>query len=684
MLPDIITSLNTAEWAAFAVALCLLTVYLYHVHRDWKATAALAAVGAIVLVVSLSQVSQFLTIDETYTIDDSIYTIPLQSELVDIHGVQWFKAKFRSSTAVFASLAMLRHRFFNSIEILELKIIFKCLHWMLGFLSLLGVHYLTTRNFVRDRESQVFFSALYLPTAMLLPSNDLALKIYNGDLLSMALGLSALLLIYAAFEERSRWLALGAVAVGLLAAQDKLVASPVLLLAMASAAYLWHKQSTIHSRIGGLGAALGVALVISLAEVLVLGIIRDFAEFDLFLLSIPDPLISWSWVFFQAGGQLQQGNFQLPIALTLLLTVITLGGVYVLSLVLKWLDTSVQPNLTERIGKWSVYGSVFAAASGLVAGLIGVYVIQGQLVSAEITSLMAGYVPATSFNGLYWYVGASNPVVHTLAYIAFVYADVFASSFPTVMWLGVVVIGVMVLRGAQAPLPPIVDVLLLASLLAPLALAVMGAPVTRRYANLFLFIIALVVLVRLVMVLRDQPDVVKVVSSVLFGALFIVEVLPFAPLFGASFRPVWIQLGDVESVTAQPLDVDPLWAGFGEETALLGKQVEALCEADACTLYSITIGDWLTADTALNLETWKSADRDEITYTDADYFIVNRHAVRAGWFLPEDVEPELVLAKRGYVQAWVYRGDKLADAGFEFPYRTSEVIAGLEDWLESE
>ena len=75
---------------------------------------------------------------------------------------------------------------------------------------------------------------LFFVSALLLPTNVLAFKVFNYDKLSMLLGVIALLYIAIAWRQSRSTPAAVGIVTSCLAAQEKLVASPIVLIAIVS------------------------------------------------------------------------------------------------------------------------------------------------------------------------------------------------------------------------------------------------------------------------------------------------------------------------------------------------------------------------------------------------------------------------------------------------------------------
>jgi hypothetical protein len=143
--------------------------------------------------------------------------------------------------------------------------------------------------------------------------------------------------------------------------------------------------------------------------------------------------------------------------------------------------------------------------------------------------------------------------------------------------------------------------------------------------------------------------------------LLVIEIFPFRPIYGA-FRPLWSNYSD--NFNKNPIigQINTAWLGWGEEGFLLGKQIEKrlapqlLKTGESIHIYQVYSGVWLVPPNFIQSETRS----DQPKLTKSDYYIINRSSIVQGYSSPfKDLEPILVLSYRGYIQAWLYRGDQL-------------------------
>jgi hypothetical protein len=217
----------------------------------------------------------------------------------------------------------------------------------------------------------------------------------------------------------------------------------------------------------------------------------------------------------------------------------------------------------------------------------------------------------------------------------------------------------------------IVIALLLLSLLIPVAAALTGIPFAHRYFNLSLILLASGLVLSGLCFLRLIPGTMAgfAVTAALVLALLL-ETAPFRPLF-AAFRPFWLSYGDARM--AEPGRLNASWMGWGEEIMQAGKLLERKClsadptlEGMKCqdlTLHVMSSGLWLPGPREIRVV---PLDPNEKPLGPSDYYVVSRLYLIQNFFPIPNIEPDYRISYRGYDLAWIYRGDRLTAAGYQF------------------
>jgi hypothetical protein len=114
---------------------------------------------------------------------------------------------------------------------------------------------------------------------------------------------------------------------------------------------------------------------------------------------------------------------------------------------------------------------------------------------------------------------------------------------------------------------------------------------------------------------------------------------------------------------------------------LAGKRLKGWCRASgnntiagiscrSITLYTLYGGEWLEAQPDVHSQLFDVINNNQSS-TNANYYVINRSAVVQGHRFPSNVQPEFTISFRGYNQAWIFRGDRLANANFHFNLKPS-------------
>jgi hypothetical protein len=665
--------MNLYEFGLFVVAAMLLATYLYWKFRSPRMVLLLLGLSLLPLYLSIERCSQFLTVDEAYIIDEPLY-ISVSEDLT-----QWSYSALRTTDVVFGILAGIHHKFFPSLTDVWVKIVFKNLHWLLGFTILLAIHYLLSNHLVsRDNEKPFFVAFTY--TALLLPTNALAQRIFTYDKLSMLLGVLAILCIYVSFKTNSVRYAFAAIVISYLAAQEKLAASPILILSLATFGCMLADSNRFRHRhlamFWGLLVGIGMALLVGISGALLVARLRHWESLDYLLLSVFDPLVSWirTILRFLLGVRFSGTSLWLLAPVFAATCLLAIGLVYAKRAFSKRLDVLIRT--------LSRANTILAMLVFLV-GIVGIYTIEAYL--APWVPILPGYYhPVAEFNGTTLHFGVPTLWQHLITYIAWAYT-LFVNSVPTVYWLvlGAAAAAMWVLGRAQE-VEFGVELLLLVGLLMPLGFALLQIPVSARYLNIGLLLFTFAVILKGVAHLTSLSQIKRATLTSLFALILTLEVLPFGPLYIA-FRPIWANYSEAHNATVTPGMLDAFWMGWGEETMLVGQQLERQCHSlrdvpegrdssgplcSSIHLYTAWSGFWLDEDTEIASTIFRHTQPDEYSYTEFDYYVVNRSTVLIDLFpFPANVEPVFVISYRGYTQAWVFRGDDLQEAGFRFEER---------------
>ncbi|WP_207681604.1 hypothetical protein [Desulfonema magnum] len=516
------------------------------------------------------------------------------------------------------------------------------------------------------------------------PSNNMALIIFNYDLFSMLFAVIAIICLSVLIKHHDNKAGLLAVVVAMFAAQEKLSASPILLISILVYVYCSYQHSNffyvpdVKKRLGMLmwyaTIAIGTALSVSLLSYLIVGMARGGSLPP--LKGLAHPLINWTWPILGKLSIYQSLKAEPIFHVFIILA--ELLGVVLISEFIRFIAFRLKNKkgiyyLTDYFEKYNYKFVLFVFVSTLLIGVIGNFFPPETFIDPIIPVAPGNYQPPT-FNRMAGHYGASGLIPHTLFYSMKCYA-VFFDALPTVFVLLMIVM-LLFLKGRGASIWWfVIGVSVLA---VPLVYGLTLTPAGMRYLNipLLLFLLFLLYLFDKLMISRNLRTFIIFIT---IFAMFL-EVMPFAPVHGA-FRPVWCNFPD--EFNLQPpvgRQRSGAWRGWGEEIMIAGKKIEQMClqkkaNCDDVRLYYIFPGDWLDAKIPVKV---LSMLRNELRFTKNDYYVITRSAfmydgikylkfetVRPPAHKKKNplnfdvVPPEFVINYRGYHQSWIFRGDQL-------------------------
>jgi hypothetical protein len=650
--------MNTLEVAAAAVAWLLWWLVTRR-----RPPVLLAGAFAIVLALTAAESTQFMTQDE----------YGISGELMDAgkRGArQWDAGAMRTSLPVALAVVRVGERFGATPTAIRMAL--KALWWLGGTLLLLLAAREWSRVFAIGasgpaRDTAAGLHGLAALSLLFLPVVGLATKTVSYDLLALVLPVMAVGLAARGWTEGPRTMAL-AVTVATLAAQEKFTASPVLLAVLLAAMLAERRRASGSGAPTSWWRAARVPLALSLAVIVVSAVAyaavagRSLTSID--PLAVFDPLASGSWIplrFFFGVDPLAAR----PIGIAL-----TLAGLLAAAALLAGLSARAERDPTRARRVRRVLGLGADGIPYLVAlvGLVGLAVLQPYW--APFQPLPPGLsAKAATFNGIVLHFGFGPSAWHLAALMAYACALVVAA-MPTSFWL---MLGATTWLGrgrAAADRSTVADVVRLAAVALLVLAAAHEVPMAHRYLNLTILVLALSIVTDFVWMLQrrgvGRGTLPLVGGAVLLAAL---EAMPFAPLY-ATFRPFWLEYAD--GAMAQRGRLNPSWMGWGEEVMTAGKILRRECEAgltaapcDSLALHPVHYGLWLAIPEPVRIVPWDDIrGREPMGAT--DYYVVNRSFLIQGVVPVPTIAPDFTVAARGYGMAWIWRGDRLAAAGYTF------------------
>jgi hypothetical protein len=616
---------------------------------NWIRSLRYAVVILPVLFLSIRELTQFLTTDELYLVVDPIY---FQQTDYKCWKMGFFHSTYLIIVPVFEVL-----KDWVSLSDSMMKGIAKLIHWFSGFI-LFFPSALTLRRILLAKKtsgysdkSAVFLTA-FLFLALALPTNLIALKIFNYDLLSLNLSVLAFLLLFEALLFRNANRALFAVAVAAFGAQEKLSGSPFLLLALMT----YVEVSAPLKGWRGLFAANLRAVALSVAVLIFTHVFissfRPSSPPELTWLGFFHPLVAWAYPFFVTFTEGAVSSY--PVGLIFLPFAVPPMGAFAGRWL--WKRSRNFPLLSTFRRVNMVLGAIV-----IVLGIFGIfgqttYWIEPPKVPVD------WFKPASAFNGLMILFGRQTFLWHRLSYVAYACAW-FINSVPTVIWPAV---GCLFTKKVESRLKPGVSLGLqggiFLALIAPLLFGLAELPAGGKYLNIPIAIFSIAGLVGVLFAAWQHSARRAHAILGMAAVLLLAETAQFGPLY-AAFRPIWSQYGKEYNAFPEKNVINTSWVGWGEEAMLAGKQILESCRSEnSCQdvrLYCQYAGDWILPELPINVRCNAPWWESDYRFTKNDYYVFNRNQYLLGKFFPEGVSPVFTVSFRGHAQAWVFRGDQI-------------------------
>jgi len=600
---------------------------------------------------SLDSTTQFITVDEDTTIGEMIS--------LGTSGLpNWSQNALRTSDLIIGTI----YKFFAVDFTGENAFIFiKALHWLLGFCILLVIFELVYKNFTIGK-SKLAYIVFFFYSSLLLPVNTLALKVANYDLLASFLGILAVVYIILGIKNNSIRYIILSIFASTLAAQEKLIASPLLLISMffyvfIACAKTEESLTYINALKYSIKAGL-YSLIISMGTFIFVGImVRDGIIPKMTLAELLGPMVTFLLPVIRVINAGKFAQIQAPLVL-LIFIIFTLSTISYFLKKNDFLKHLASPLFHKnRIAKL-FYFSIFLF---LLGGIIGTFYIRAYIYPAYPLEKNI-YLPPYLMNGNVLHYNMPNALSHKIASVIWSYV-VFINAIPTVYLVIIFIIffkiGTLYFQNKENKLWLFALPL---SFLFPLLYGMTDTPVANRYFNLFLFIVVLSLGVLLFNILKDYNKMVIICCTCAFCALLVFEVLSFKPVYGA-FRPIWSGYDNKYNSNPVVGQTNPWWNGWGEEVMLAARVIQNLYKEDEKTTinlyYSYPGSMWLNHDPIFQIHPMPPAS--QMNFSVNDYYIINRSSVVQGWNIPPDIKPLFTISFRGFVQAWVYRGDQLEE-----------------------
>lgn len=605
----------------FAGAIVCTHLSFYAENRKMLCLAALCVIAGMSF--SALYMTSYFTVDEVRAINEQV---SLQSDILR----HWYMQNAHTNYLLVGS-------FFRAIPggILEGMSInsqqfAKVVHWFMGFMVIhLTIVFMTNRFFdTRNKKNILLILASCYLAMFLLPVFNIAMTNFNYDLFSCIFGVSAVVVIWYAYETKSLHCAGGAVVLCTLAVQEKRLAIPLLFVI----SVLWLDiYCTIKDEKNRKAGWLGSAYVI--------------------LMQIGVWLLTDWWVL-SVLLRGEASRVQKPVLNMLLL---------------------VEKQMIEPIIKGETARTA-AALLILWIGLVAVRklydiirkIIEKNQIERYFVKLLAVFVLLFHATGVvltYLHVGrytTNGSIIYMLNYI-----QSFVAAYPTVFLIASAVWLIWQIYTGSASWFRMFMLFFLTYIMTVLY-TIIGEYGAQRYMNLYIMSY-MVVQTILILLSIERLEITRVKRyAALLGLVFtLVEVFPSIKFGFTVFHPYW----DI-SIYQNGISA----TGWGSLRAWYGREIEKYCKEQGIDVDTISIctaywGTWNDNYAQIPVYYFMDIDRlnnemlnDKVFYCAESECLISRKDFMGGFDFPvEEVEPLIYVRYRGVPVAYIYRGDQLKD-----------------------
>ncbi len=690
-------TMNTFEFWAFLGVWLSYSLYLWIVLRNDTAAIRMLVIGlcAIPLYFSIRENTQLMTIDEWGFINEPLY-MTNGNRLV-----LWWHAAFRTSNAILGTVAAAHHKFVPWFTEHQSYALLKATHWITAAFTVLAAHFALVRYVIPNKQ-KAGFSLVFFYGIFLLPAVNIAFKTATYDKLYVAFSILGIALILAGLWQKNIWLLYASVIAGYLATQDKVLASPVLMIAIFTCGlhpfltdYGRSTLKNIRQSLVHISGASILSVFVGLIGALMTARVQHFNEWPLAMFAKPiEPHLVWAFLLGLLRGADSVSPWADPAGFVSFVYVefnplqliglftITLLGIWILASTTGWIGQQAWFDAIKKtvLGQRGITVTSLIFAAAMLFGVVGVFTATAYFDFAGTIAEGGYYVPIVTMDPgagedklLHFF--STSYFGHLWAQFQF-YLTFFVLDIPIVVWALLIATIVFYPRW-QSHVNDISKSAFLIGLLLAVALmfvfAVANFRVEKRYVNLQVILVVLPVLVfGMVMLAQITSRQTGLLLSIAFALLMAAETVPFEPL-GTAYRPIWTNLNLTHLRNTDPAYMVPAWPSWGENMMIVGKRLQAKCDAGTadfdCTdvnLFSAITGLWVTDESDITRRFAYQTNPDEYRYTANDFYIIPYGRISEFEGLPAGIEPYDTVTYRGLTAAWVYRGDDLASIGFLF------------------
>lgn len=650
-------------------ALLLQALYLCWKKFPYRHIIAISLLTLPILYIAIESMNSFLTCDESYLVFEPV-------DIVNSSLDMWKLGQFRT-TDLLAGVPIVLVKKMTGLTKDYLAIMVKSLHWLLAFVLILFIIELLCRRM--DKIPFLVGYGMSMVVIIALPVVLQANKIINYDSLSMLFGVASVMALLRGWREKRPLMLYGSIALAAFAAQEKLIASPILWLQLVLVPLSTLKsvvdeplRSQLHRVAVMTLKAVAVVIGVLVGSYLIVSSINTLngSENNAFNVLLPLLIVVWPLVW-SAGGNISTlivnqdysgGGYLILLVAAIALVIVTVNvaaAVFAVRIVLCRQKEPFFVFVENRIGLAGYL--LFFTVIGV--GVPGTFLPDVYL--APFHQVAPGAYIGKLFNESWVYYGANSVGTHILYGIWWAYAT-FVNALPTAL-IGLALFNAVALKRKNREGGMGWSIVFVAVLLTPLLYGIFQVPIGNRYFNMFLLLLLIKLLNDFFSIELSNRQRAVITSVVVVATL--AEILPFGPSYGG-FRPIWSNYSKTYQSTPSRTKLNPWWMGWGEEVYISGKQIqdtrrETSTDTGRITLYHNFLGDWMFKPRNVHLLLMDTVKL--LTYGTNDYYVLNRMGLAYSTMpFPDGVKPFSEVDLRGFVIAWVFRGSDLETAGFRF------------------
>lgn len=594
-------------------------------HAENRRMLCLASVCVTVgMSFSVLYMTSYFTVDELRVINEQV---SLQSDILR----HWYMQSNHTNYLIMGSFFQIIPRGILEGLSISSQQFAKIVHWFMGFMAIhLTIVFMTKRFFnIKNKKNILSVLVSCYSVMFLLPVFNIAMANFNADLFSCILGVSAVVVIWYAYETKSLHCASGAVILCMLAAQEKILVIPLMFVI----SVLWLDiYCTIKSEKNRKAIWLGSAYVILIQTSVLL--FTDWWVLSVLLKGKTSwPLKSMLSSFLLIVKQMIEPVIEGDTART------------AIALLILWLGLVVARKIYDTLRKIIEKCHIEIYLVRLFAVLVLLFSVIGVI----LTYLnVERYVT----NGRIIYI--SNHI------------QTFVGAFPTVFFIASAAWLIWQIYTGETSWFRMFMLFFLTYIMAGLYM-VMGEYNGLRYQDLY---IMSYVVVQSVLILLNSEKLettrIKRYAALMGLVLTLAEVFPSIKYGFTVFHPYWDMSIYQDGISK---------TGWGSLHAWYGREIEKYCEEQELDVNTISIytaygGEWNDNYAQIPIHNLTDIDRlnnemlsDKVFYCVESQCLVSRKEFLGGFDFPiEEVEPLINVKYRGVPVAYIYQGDQLKDA----------------------